>query len=309
MFRHKKRTALVLGSGGARGWSHIGVIKALDEAGFRPDIIVGTSMGALVGGVYASGRLSDLEQLALEFGTRELLYYFMEMKIPRSGLIDGEKIVRLVRRHVAAETIESLPIPFAAVATDILTGEEVVLGKGDAINAIRASISIPGIFTPVEGDGHVLVDGGLVNPIPVSVARSMGASRVVAVDISHGLLQSEPPASHRTKPLSGANREEGRRTRLLRAIERRVESFNPGDWSSLAAWFSRSRGPNVFDVLGNTIRIIESQVAQVRLKSEPPDVLIRPKVGGIGMLDFHHARDAIAAGYEAGRAALDQIRR
>ena len=170
----RKKVGLVLGSGGARGWAHIGVIKAVEEAGIAIDYVVGASMGALVGGVYVSGKLPLLEAVALEFGSRDLFYYFLDVNFPRSGLIEGERIVRLVHKHVVSSNIESLPLPFAAIATDIESGREVVIRDGDLVEAIRASISIPGIFTPVCRDGHVLVDGGLVNPVPVSIARSMG---------------------------------------------------------------------------------------------------------------------------------------
>ncbi len=193
-----KKIGLALGSGGARGWAHIGVIEALEEAGFPVQCVAGTSMGALVGGAFASGRVQSLKEVALRLDWKQAIYYFLEVTFPRSGLIDGLKIASFVRQNVGKTNIQTLPMPFATVATDVLTGQEVVIDKGDMIDAIRASISIPGIFTPVSRDGAILVDGGLVNPVPVSVARRLGADVVIAVDLNYGAVgdrdRSHPPA-------------------------------------------------------------------------------------------------------------------
>ena len=169
------KTALVLGSGGARGWSHVGVIQALEEHRVSIDAVVGCSMGSLIGGVYVSGKLPEFTELAMSLSTREALNYFMEYKFPRSGLVDGSKIIRLLSEYLLPEPIETWPIPFKTVATDILTAEEILIETGPASTAIRSSISIPGLFTPVPSGDRLLVDGGMVNPLPVSVARAMGA--------------------------------------------------------------------------------------------------------------------------------------
>ncbi len=169
-FRKKKKrlfsgtVGLALGSGSARGWAHIGVIRALTEAGIHVDYIAGTSIGALVGAVYASGGIGTLENVVLQFDWKQIAYFF-DVVLPKSGLLDGKKVSAFIRRHVKEINIEELAIPFCAVATDLGTGNEVILKQGDIIEAVRASISVPGIFTPVKKNGTILVDGGLVNPV------------------------------------------------------------------------------------------------------------------------------------------------
>ena len=181
-----RRVGVALGGGGARGWAHIGVLRALEERGLDITCVAGTSIGALVGGVYASGQLDRLERLALSLDWRRVMYYFLEFSLPRSGLVDGQRIVETLEDHVSALTVDGLPMPYAAVATDIYSGQEVRLDGGNLVQAIRASIAIPGMFTPVERDGKVLADGGLSNPLPVNVVRDLGAEVVIAVDITAG---------------------------------------------------------------------------------------------------------------------------
>ncbi len=304
-----KKLGLVLGSGGARGWAHLGVLDALAEAGIKPAVVVGTSMGALVGAVYVSGHLDALRDLALRLDWKQALYYFLDMSFPRSGLIDGTKIARFVGQHVGSRKIEELPIPFAAVATDVESGREVVLRKGDVMEAVRASFSVPGIFTPVQKDGAVLVDGGLVNPVPVRVARELGAGIVVAVDVTGGPLSArplrKPPGGARGRPEPAAAPAPG--NRLLENITREMEKFDRSVLAPARKWFLRSDVPNVFDVLGNTLRIAEAQIADMQLRIQPPDVLIRPDVGDVMFMEFHRAREMIRAGHDAAREKLAAI--
>jgi len=182
-----RKIGLALGSGSARGWAHIGVIKALTEVGVRVDYVAGTSVGAVVGAVYASGRIAALEDVVLQLDWKQIAS-FLDIVFPKSGLIDGNKIADFIRRHVEAKKIEDLPLPFCALATDLATGGEVAIQEGDIIEAVRASISVPGIFTPVRKDDMILVDGGLVNPVPVSMVREMGADFVIAVDLNHDIV-------------------------------------------------------------------------------------------------------------------------
>lgn len=181
------KVGLALGSGSARGWAHMGVIKALTEADIRVDYVAGTSIGAVVGAVYASGKIGALEDVALQLDWRQIVS-FLDVVFPKSGLIDGKKIADFVRTHVTPKNIEDLTLPFCAISTDLETGSEVVIRKGDVIEAVRASISIPGIFTPVRRNGMILVDGGLVDPVPVRVVREMGADFVIAVDLNHDII-------------------------------------------------------------------------------------------------------------------------
>lgn len=303
-----KKIGLALGSGGARGWAHIGVIQALEEAGIPVHCVAGASMGALVGGAYASGKVHVLREVALRLDWRQVLYHFLEFTFPRSGLIDGAKIVRFVRAQVAKSDIETLPMPFAAVATDLATGREVVIRKGDLIDAIRASIAIPGIFTPVIRDGEVLVDGGLVDPVPVSVARQMGADFVIAVDLNRGAFDRRPKArapapAAKPVPLSPVQ------NRFLQALDEKFRQFDVSVLAPARKWVAaRSDLPNVFDVLGNSIRIVEAQIAEARLKEDRPEVLIRPAVGRMNFMEFHRADEVIRAGYAAAFAQMDAIR-
>jgi NTE family protein len=185
MITATKKTALVLGSGGARGWAHIGVLKALRELGCSPDMVVGTSIGAIVGAFHAVGAVEEADRFASSIDWKQVAKLFFEVNIPRSGLLKGHSIMRLLRSIIPVKRIEQLPVQYAAVATDLRSEKEVVMTEGDIFKALRASFSIPGVFTPVEyTKGQWLVDGGLVNPLPISVARELGATHVVAVDIN-----------------------------------------------------------------------------------------------------------------------------
>lgn len=298
-----KRIGLALGSGGARGWAHIGVIKALRDAGIEIACVAGASMGSLVGSALASDRMDILESSARRLDWRQALYNFLEMSFPRSGLIDGAKVVEFIREHVAQRTIEELRMPYAAVATDIRTGDEVVIRKGDLIEAIRASISIPGIFTPVLRDGVELVDGGLVNPVPVNVVRSLGADYVIAVDVNFGAMGTEQP-----KPESPQkDAKVPRAQRFLAEIKRKLESLDNPFHEQTRHWLERASRPSMFDVLGNSIVIMQSQIAESRLRLEPPDLLIQPG-GDVGYMEFHRASEAIGRGYAAASEALAKTR-
>jgi NTE family protein len=176
-----RKIGIALGSGSAKGWSHIGVIRGLQEANIAIDIVCGSSIGALVGGAFAAGKLDEAEKLVRELAWSDIMG-FMEVPVPRSGIINSEKIAEYLRQRIGDPNIEDLPLPFAAVATDLTSGQEVWMRQGSLIEAIRASISMPGMFTPCFREGRLLVDGGLVNPIPVSLCRSMGANTVIAVN-------------------------------------------------------------------------------------------------------------------------------
>ena len=186
-----KRVGLALGSGGARGWAHLGVLRALRERGVRVDCVAGTSMGAIVGAFLAAGQEGVLADLASNIDWKRLRQFFWEISLSRSGLTDGRRLAEETERLLGREEFRELELPFRAVATDLDTGEEVVLSEGNLVHALRASISIPGLFSPVRLGGRLLVDGGLVNPVPVNVARGMGAQIVVAVDVARDVAPEE----------------------------------------------------------------------------------------------------------------------
>ncbi|MCB9781523.1 MAG: patatin-like phospholipase family protein [Candidatus Omnitrophica bacterium] len=306
------KIGLALGSGSARGWAHLGVIQAIEESGIPIACVAGSSIGALAGAVYASGNHHRLFEFASEIDWRRLASFF-DPVFPRSGLVDGKKIAAFIRSHVHQANIEDLPIPFCAVATDLSTGEEVHLREGDVIEAVRASISLPGIFTPVRVGDRFLLDGGMSNPVPVSVARAMGADYVIAVDINHDIVGKK----RHTQSARRERRTERRRKRLTKIFgeeSRVVEAFNARwereenrFWSRFRAKREERGVPNIFDVLTTSINILESRITSTRLQSDPADLLIQPELGHIRFLEFSSAQEGIEAGYEAAKAALKSL--
>ena len=307
------KVGLALGSGSARGWAHIGVFRALAEAGIRVDCVAGTSVGALVGAVFASGKLDALEEVVLGLDWKQIACFF-DVVFPKSGLIDGKKVADFVRSHMREENIEDLPIPFGAVATDLATGHEVVAQSGDVIEAIRASISVPGIFTPVRKDGTVLVDGGLVNPVPVSVVREMGADFVVAVDLNHdivakrGVGRSLAANSSGGAPANEFGWGSGKAGKIVDTLGKSLGMSESRALLQLSAWMTKDDPlPNIFEVLGSSINIMESQITTTRLKADPPDILVQPRLGHIRFLEFNRAEEAVVEGYRATKACLDSL--
>jgi NTE family protein len=280
----------------------------LEEAGIPIDFVAGTSVGSLVGGVYASGRMESLRETLLQLEWKEILHYFFELSVPRGGLIDGKRIVEFIREYVTDSDMQDLPIPFRAVATDVMTGREVVLTDGPLMEAIRCSIAMPGIFTPVLRGGAALVDGGLVNPVPVSVVRDMGAEFVVAVDINSNRL-APPPEVPKAEDAAPEPPSQEWRRRLSDSMNRRMEKLDSKLKSQLHRWTRGDSGPNIFDVLGNTIRIMEAQISESMLQVSKPDILIRPAVGHISFMEFNRAAEAIRAGHKAARAELEGARK
>jgi NTE family protein len=296
---------LVLGSGAARGFAHIGVMRALQAHGIKPDIIVGTSMGALVGGCYATDQLDTLEDWARSLTMRRIIGY-LDVRIGGSGLIGGGRLASRLEESIGQTNIEDLPIRFAAIATEIGTGHEVWLTKGSLALAVRASYALPGIFAPVHLGGRWLVDGALVNPVPVSAARALGARVVIAVNMdadrfgrgttiaSHGAaLTDVPPAA----PVEHAPRNGFARLRGMFSAERALKR-------QIISGASR---PSFSTVMVESFNIMQDRLTRMRLAGDPPDVHITPRIGHIGWLDFHHAAESIAVGRAATEKAIDSI--
>lgn len=276
---------LALGSGSARGWAHLGVIRALEEAGVRPNLVCGTSIGALVGAAYAAGELSRLEEWALGLGLKDLVA-LMDLRLS-NGLLKGERLMEALRSYFKDRPIQDLPMPFGAVATSLRTGAEVWLREGSTLDAVRASIALPGLFTPVRREATVLVDGGLVNPVPVSLARAMGAEVVIAVDLgvdTIGRLQRPPPALQVPAGEMGA---------WLRKLQDKLGSLISEDPPD------QPRIPSLLDVLSASINIMQVRLSRSRLAGDPPNLLIAPRLAHFGLLDFHRAAEAIAEGRRA----------
>jgi len=295
---------LVLGSGAARGFAHIGVIRTLLANGIKPDVIVGTSMGALVGGCYATGQLDMLEDWARSLNMRRVISY-LDVRIGGSGLIGGGRLSSKLEESIGTGNIEDLPIRFAAIATEIGTGHEVWLTRGSLALALRASYALPGIFPPVRMGGRWLVDGALVNPVPVSAARAFGARVVIAVNMdadrfgrgatiaSHG---SDPGDIAALAPPSPARNGFARLRGIFgaeRALKREI--------------IAGTNRPSFSTVMIESFNIMQDRLTRMRLAGDPPDIHITPRIGHIGWLDFHHAGETIEVGRVATEKALESI--
>lgn len=307
--RPQGKIGLALGGGAARGWAHIGVLKALAEAGIRVDCIAGTSIGAVVGAVYASGGIAELEEVVLQFDWRQIAY-FLDVVWPVSGLIDGSKVSSFIRSHLKEMTLEELPIPFCAVSTDLGSGEEVVLREGDIIEAVRASISVPGVFTPVKKNGKILVDGGLVNPVPVSVVKAMGAEYVIAVDLNHGqVCRGKRKEALAPRPNAEVSKIEPKGLteklkRMMEDLNKKISSFDFPALHQRERQANEDPMPSIFEVLTTSINIMEAQITTTRLQADPPDLLIQPSLSGVKFLEFNRGKETIAEGYLAAKNCL-----
>jgi len=305
----RQRVGLALGSGSARGLAHIGVLRAIEAAGIAVDCVAGASMGALIGAVYAAGKLDGLETTFQSFDWKKTLSFF-DFVLPKSGLIDGAKVAALVREHVGSARIEDLSVRFAAVATDITRGEEVVLDRGDVIDAVRASVAVPGIFTPLRRDGRLLVDGGLTNPVPASVARALGAQVVIAVDLNHDIVARKnfqplaAPLPAMPGQASISRWTESYRQAMLELKARLLARERPGA-AQFARWTSTEEPlPNIFEVLLASINVMENRITDSRLALERPELVIQPPLGHIRFLEFGRAPEIIEIGYEAAAKEL-----
>ena len=306
------KVGLALGSGSARGLAHIGVIRALRDAEIQVDCVAGTSIGAVIGAVYASGKIDNLQSAYMAMDWKKILY-FLDVVFPKSGIIDGKKVADFIREYVHSASIEELPLPFKAVATELNSGNEVVFETGDVIDAVRASISVPGMFTPVRINGRVLVDGGLVNPVPVSAVRSMGADIVIAVNLNHDI--AGPKAAKTTpKPadegafMQALSRMGGDNYFAAMArINQGLQSLDSPALKHIRSWLAEEPLPNIFEVLLASTNIMESQITRAQLRISPPDLLIQPPLGSVRFLEFNRAEEIISIGYESARRQIDQL--
>lgn len=283
----RPRIGIALGSGSARGWAHIGVLRALQAAGIEPDLVCGTSIGAFVGAAYASGDLDGLEGWVQGLTRRDVLGFF-DVSLS-GGLIKGEKLLAFAARTFLDSRFAELQRPFACVATDLANGREIWLREGEVGDAVRASIALPGLFSPHVIDDRFLVDGGLVNPVPVSLCRALGADLVIAVDLGMDVVSQRFRRAEASAGVPGWRRKVGR---WLGRGEDHGEAFRP----SLA------------DVLANSIAIMQGRISRSRLAGEPADVLVAPRLAQLGLLDYHRGQEAIAAGRTATEHMLPLLR-
>ncbi|MBC8401403.1 MAG: patatin-like phospholipase family protein [Candidatus Marinimicrobia bacterium] len=307
-----KKIGLALGSGSARGWAHIGVIEALEENNIVIDCIAGTSIGAFVGAVYAAGEIKSLKEFALRMNWKMVLSYF-DVVFPKSGFLDGKKVHDLFSMHTNAQTFADFRIPVRMLATDLNSGQQVALDSGNIIESIRASVSVPGIFTPVRRGDQMLVDGGLVNPVPVDVTRSMGAEVVIAVDLNtgrvHRYADSESRKTKTDTSESAFNELQKSKNEMIAKLARSYVGAEKKFRDKIGTWFDRDDPkPNILEVMGSSLGIMEEQIARINLAISPPDVLIRPRLGDLKMFDFDQAERSIAEGYERTIEQIDTIR-
>ena len=295
---YKPRVGLALGGGSARGWAHIGVIRALQDAGVEPDIVCGTSIGSLVGAAYAAGELDELEAWVKSL-TWQTVVGLLDFTIT-AGLIKGIRLIDFFRSHFSDNEIEELQKPFGAVATELATGREIWLREGKVLDAVRASIALPGLFTPVQRNGRLIVDGGLVNPVPVSLARAMGADIVIAVDLSADLMGRKL-----RKPLPAATppRKPGKVASHLSTMLAKLQRGKEKDDEAKPAVAI----PSMLDVMATSINIMQERITRSRLAGEPADVVIQPRLGQMALMDFHRAAPAINEGVRATEQALPQL--
>jgi NTE family protein len=288
---------LALGGGGARGFAHIGVICTLLAHGIKPDVIVGTSIGAVVGGCHAAGYLDVLADWCGSLTERGILGY-LDVSLTSGGLIGGGRLTAKLEEHLGGTAIETLPIRFAAITTEVGTGHEIWLTRGRLADAMRASYALPGIFPPVALDGRWLVDGALVNPVPVSAARVFGARLVIAVNLSSDVLgRGMIMAGETDEPASPQDQPERRGLRALFSAERSLKRQFAGG----------IRRPSIPAVMVESFNIMQDRITRARLAGDPPDVTINPRVGQVGWFDFHRAQEAIEVGARATERVLEEI--
>jgi NTE family protein len=319
--RRNPRIGLVLGGGAARGWAHIGAIRALEEAGIRPDVICGTSIGALVGAVYANGDLDWLEDWVGRL-TWQMVVRLLDLRFS-GGLLGGRKVIEVFSNQFNGRDIGELRMPYTAVATELDTGREVWLQEGGVVEAVRASIAIPGVFTPFWHDGVWLVDGGLSNPVPVSAARAMRADCVIAIDLNSdilngrdlgGAIDTAPPEAAVPAPVIDPMAVAIAAGRRFGAPLRRwlqppgLDVRDATIAAAAAAVAADVRAPSMLSAIAQSIDIMQVRITRSRLAGEPADILIRPRLGGVGIFDFHRAAPAIAEGRAAVQVMLPAIR-
>jgi NTE family protein len=290
------KIGLALGSGAAKGWAHIGVINALKRAGIEIDIVAGCSVGALVGAAYASNRLPVMERWVRSFGYWDVLR-LMDLSWRRGGLLRGERVFNNVRKIITQESIEGCELRFGSVACNLSTGRELWFTDGDLHQAVRASCSMPGLLSPVGYNGYWLVDGAVVNPVPVSLTRALGADIVIAVDLQHDahLMQQDLLSVNMTGPLTD-------------------EVGQPSTWrgrlrEQLGKMKTRKANttPTAMEIMSTSIQVLENRLKRNRMAGDPPDILIQPFCPQISTLDFHRAAEAISAGTQAVEKKMDEL--
>jgi NTE family protein len=311
----RKTVGLVLGSGASRGWAHIGVIEALEDAKIPIDFIAGCSVGGYIGALYASQSLGNLKEFLLRMDGQKIFSYF-DVVFPRSGLLNGSKRVReLFSMHTDAETFEDLDIPVVMVATDLDRGKKVVLKSGSIIEALRATMSYPGLFAPVRLEDRWLVDGGLVDPVPVGVARAMGAEVIIAVDLnnrivsrSQNFLESTGSNSQKKVVTKRDETEPHQRNELMRKMAEFYEGVENSLRYKTSELLHRDEAPpDIIETVTTSIGIMQERITRINLAVDQPDILIQPRLGEQKMMNFDQVEHSIKEGYISVQEKLEDI--
>jgi NTE family protein len=305
-FVNKPKVALVLGSGAARGWAHIGVIHQLAEMGIKPDLVVGTSIGSIVGGAYASGHMEEFEEWISGLSRADIIR-LLDAKMTGGGFLQGTSLMAAIKERIGDPNIEDLEIPFACVATELGTGREVWLREGSLLDACRASIALPGIFAPARYSAdRLLLDGGLVNPVPVSLARAMGGDIVIAVNLNDDLIGrhffvhnsgDSPTDEESSRQLAEF---EEKNSVVAKWVTKMKSSFGVGLDSYISSLRRKENpDPGLFDVIAGSVDIMQDRITRSRMAGEPPDVHLTPRLSHIGLMDFDLSEESIREGRDA----------
>lgn len=293
----KLKIGLALGGGAARGWAHIGVMRALMAAGIKPDVIAGSSIGAVVGGCYAADKLDQLEAFARSLTKRRVMG-LLDFHIGGSGLIGGGRLQRLLDQDLTSERVETLPIRFCTIATELGTGHEVWLTQGPLVQALRASYALPGIFDPVQVGGRWMMDGALVNPIPITAARALGADLVICVNLNGEVRARGTVIQSYTSETTDQQEIE-----TVISEPRRWRFFPPARANKLP----KPDAPGLATVMVDAFNITQDRIARSRLAGDPPDIMIAPKLARMGLFEFHRAGELIDLGRQAAERILPDI--
>ncbi|MEE4262418.1 MAG: patatin-like phospholipase family protein [Desulfobacteraceae bacterium] len=306
----RKTVGLALGSGSSRGWAHIGAIEALEEENIPVDYVAGSSVGSYVGALYASGSLKSLKEFVLAMDGKKVFSYF-DVVFPRSGILDGTKRLKeLFSFHTDVEDFSELKIPVMMVATDMATGKKIVLKSGNIFNALRATMSIPGLFAPVRVKDRWLVDGGLVDPVPVGVARALEADVVIAVDLNSGIISHKKP---QRQPKPAAKKSEDSPAYKIELLKKMAEYYEHAETSftsKINELLNReSSTPDIIETVMTSINIMQERITRINLAVEPPDVLIQPRLGQLKMMDFDQVEQTIEEGYISVKEKIADIKK
>lgn len=297
------RVGLALGSGSARGWAHIGVIQALAEVGIEPEIVAGTSIGAIVGAAYAGDQLDGLDRWVRSLSWKKIVK-FLDMSPLSGGFIQGERLYEFAHNHIQDIAIESLPRTFGVVATDLDTGREVWFQNGPLLRAVRASIGLPGLFVPVKLNDRWLVDGGLTNPVPISLCRAMGADVIIAVNLNGDIVgkHARNRKGHTEKAGVSKNAEAAFMERVSSQLRSSLHETTDEIWSHL---FGESQDvPGMLEVLASSLNIMQDRITRSRMAGDPPEIILSPRLSHLGLMEFDQADIAI----QEGRAAVHRMK-